>query len=225
MLRDVFYAAATDTLNAVINAVYITSEDGYIEAVATDGKRLAQTQYTFDEISKGQLELLLYREVVDVLMKVATGDVSVAMVGTEIVCTCADCVFAGRLLEGEYVEYNRITTQALQASNTIAVSKNTLLQAIKRVGTMSATSMALTTTAAGLRLHAKDTFMGEAEELVDAEITGEANIMLNWHYLLDAVEHCYTDTVEIHVADAMSPVVVKPGDATGLVHVIMPMRG
>lgn len=76
-----------------------------------------------------------------------------------------------------------------------------------------------------LKVTAYNPELGEAEETMDAEYSGEeVTIGFNSRYLLDALSPLEADRVVMELKDGLSPGVIKSLGEEGSACVIMPMR-
>jgi DNA polymerase-3 subunit beta len=83
----------------------------------------------------------------------------------------------------------------------------------------------MTLTPASLKISASSQEMGEAEEVMDVDYTGqEVGMGFNSRYLLDALAAIEKDAVAFEFKDGLSPGVVKSVEDDGYCCVIMPMR-
>ena len=66
---------------------------------------------------------------------------------------------------------------------------------------------------------------GLATEELAADYTSDAiEIGFNARYLLDILAQIEGDTVEVHLADAAAPTLLRENDKSDALYVIMPMR-
>ena len=66
---------------------------------------------------------------------------------------------------------------------------------------------------------------GTAAEEVSAEYTSpEFEVGFNYRYLLDILDQIGTDVVDLHMANAAAPTLIREGDSSPALYVLMPMR-
>ena len=63
-----------------------------------------------------------------------------------------------------------------------------------------------------------------SEEISAEYTTPEFEVGFNYRYLLDILDQIGTDVVDLHLADAGAPTLIREGDASPALYVLMPMR-
>ena len=111
----------------------------------------------------------------------------------------------------------------------VGVTPEALLEAVKRMRllTAGATSPAvrLHLSADGLDLLAVDQEKGQASESLDARYDGaELTVAFNPQYLSEGVDAVTGDEVVLEAQDALKPAVVRSGEASDYLYLLMPVR-
>jgi len=66
---------------------------------------------------------------------------------------------------------------------------------------------------------------GAATEEIEADYSAPAfDVGFNARYLIDILNQVDTQTVQMHLADAAAPTLIREGDSSAALYVIMPMR-
>jgi DNA polymerase-3 subunit beta len=66
---------------------------------------------------------------------------------------------------------------------------------------------------------------GTATEEIAASYSAEPlEIGFNARYLMDILQQIESDTVEVHLADAAAPTLLRESDGSNALYVLMPMR-
>jgi len=102
-----------------------------------------------------------------------------------------------------------------------------VLDVVRRVGVMvQRTSPIQLRFAEGeLTVFARTQDVGEAKESLPVQFSGEPlEIGFNARYLLDILGEIDGDTVEVHLADAAAPTLLRENDKSNALYVLMPMR-
>ncbi|MDZ7814808.1 MAG: DNA polymerase III subunit beta [Planctomycetota bacterium] len=117
LLDRTVYCAGRDKGRYAINGVYVKAEDGKAELVATDGRRLAVCNSTFEgipEVSGIILPLKLVQVLHTELHKMdRDSDLEFNTDGSRVVFRFGDVHLSGSLVEGEYPRYNAVIPKAL----------------------------------------------------------------------------------------------------------------
>jgi DNA polymerase-3 subunit beta len=119
---------------------------------------------------------------------------------------------------------------AAPKSRLVGVARGALRDGLRRVLLMAgdtASAVTLELSADRLRLSARTPDLGEATDEVACTYAGEAReLRVNGRYLAELVNAETVDALTLHVGeDELSPVMVVPDGASGVQHVVMPMRG
>ena len=66
---------------------------------------------------------------------------------------------------------------------------------------------------------------GTASEEIPADYASpEFEVGFNYRYLLDILDQVGSDLVEVHLADAAAPTLIRVNDTSEALYVLMPMR-
>lgn len=221
-------AASDDGLKPILCGVYFDFKQDGLVVVATDTFKISKfkTDITFDSDMQGfilpnkcaSILVSLLREIDTVNMKVGTH--SALFKG-------GDYTFRTRLTEGAYPNYDMIIPT--DNTYTINISRNTVINAIKRVVPMENIDNGL------LVLNFdKDTFIIEAEDIafkkkakekIDISYSGEPmKIGINSRNLLSLLQVIDSEDIEISFKGARMPVVLQPKtDIKQYIAIVMPM--
>jgi DNA polymerase-3 subunit beta len=195
--------------------------------VATDGHRLAVSVRGLSE-SATPVTGIVPRKAVTELMRVlgSSEDVQIAITENQFVLQMPNFVLTARLIEGQFPNYEAVMPKGQPGR--LLVSRATLQGALRRVAVIAEERnkpVRMTLTPASLKLSASSQELGEAEEAIDVDYTGQEVVMgFNSRYLLDALSAVEKDPVAFEFKDGLSPGVVKSVEDEGYCCVIMPMR-
>jgi DNA polymerase-3 subunit beta len=152
--------------------------------------------------------------------------VRVAVSPARIQFECGRSLLVSRLIDGTFPDYERVIPTGNERVATL-VSK-VFADAVDRVATIStekARAVKLAFAPGQVTISAVSAEAGRAVEEVDAEFGGEPlEIGFNARYVLDMMAQVEGESVQIEMANAAAPTVVRdPGDSSTL-YVLMPMR-
>ncbi len=230
-LRQVVRAASSDDARPLLTAVLFTTEKGSVRLVATDSYRLALRDLVGTASLAGEMDVLVPARALAELQRlpaVAGGDgkVSVATSPSEISFSLGAVRISTRLLEGTYPDYRQLIPD--QYPNRLHVGKESLLAALRRVRLLvrdNTTPVRLSMRSGGVDLSVVSQEVGDANESVDGDFSGEDIVIaFNPSYLIDGVDAVLGDEVLIETADPTRPATVRDATEDDYQYLLMPVR-
>jgi DNA polymerase-3 subunit beta len=229
MLQQTSFAISHDENRYALNGVLFSIQGQEVRLVATDGHRLAISVRTLGSAVPTPLTGIVPRKAVTELMRVlgSSEDVQIALTENQFVLQMgATFVLTARLIEGQFPNYEAVTPKGHPGR--LLVSRASLQGALRRVAVIAEERnkpVKMTVTPASLTLSASSQELGEAEETIDVDYSGQEVVMgFNSRYLLDALGAVEKDPVAFEFKDGLSPGMVKSVEDEGYCCVIMPMR-
>ena len=226
------FAVSTEETRYYLNGVYlhVTEEDGpKLRAVATDGHRLARIDTDLPEGAAEAPGVIVPRKTVGELRKLLEDDeaeISISVSETKIRFSCDGLVLTSKVIDGAFPDYSRV----IPTGNTrrMEVDAAEFAQAVDRVATVSqersrAVKLAMEQDKLTLSVNSPDAGSA-AEELVVAYADEAMEIGFNARYLLEIAGQVDRENAVFLFADANAPTLVREGDDTSAVYVVMPMR-
>ena len=227
------FAISTEETRYYLNGIYFhTVEDEgelKLRAVATDGHRLAQAQTTAPDGSAGMPGIIVPRKAVAEVQKLLEepdASVTVELSETKIRFTVNQVVMTSKLIDGTFPDYSRVIPTA--NDKILKLDPKAFMQGVDRVSTIAtektrAVKMALDRDRITLSVTSPEN--GTASEEVPGEYTSlPFEIGFNSRYLLDILGQIDSDLVEVHLADAAAPTLIRENDKAPALYVLMPMR-
>ncbi len=227
MLQQTSFAISHDENRYALNGVLFSLQGKQMRLVATDGHRLAVSVRGL-ATSAGSVTGIVPRKAVAELMRVlGTGeDVQIAITENQFVLEMSNFVMTARLIEGQFPNYEAVMPKGHPGR--LQVSRSALQAALRRVAVIAEERnkpVKLTLSPALLKLSASSQDLGDAEEGMEVDYTGEeVSIGFNSRYLQDAISPIEKDGVTFEFKDGLSPGVIKSVEDDGYCCVIMPMR-
>ena len=235
MIEKVQHAISLDETRYYLNGLYLTTDevDGkkLVRMVATDGHRLALMDREMPE--KSTLDIssgyIIPRKGINELRKALAeteGDASICFKDRNLIVSCRNLLFIIRLIDEDFPEYNQVIPEGNDRS--LVCSSAQLLGTIRRVSILS-TEMGKGIKFAckkdSLTISCSNPDLGEAKEEIPVEYGGEEmEIGFNARYFLEVLNIIKEEDVQILLADALSPGLIKVPSDPGFLAVIMPMR-
>lgn len=233
-INHTHYSMSSDEMRPNLNGILMEyiSDTREIQMVATDGHRLAMYKNKLQGDDSFTLEkrVILPRkginEVKKILSEQGSTDISVSFSPANAVFDADGVVIFMKLVVGEYPEYNKVIPQGDRRK--MRIGRDDFGHALKRVSLLSegkSKCVRMNVNNDHVLLKANSPEMGEAEEEVGAEFTGEnLNIGFNARYLLDALGVVKDSHVVFELDHEQSPGIIKSAENENYLAVIMPMR-
>jgi DNA polymerase-3 subunit beta len=139
----------------------------------------------------------------------------------------AEATLTSKLIDGTFPDYSRVIPVA--NDKLLKIDSKSLSEGVDRVAAIATTEK---TRAVKLSLaHDKVTLSvtspenGTAAEDVPADYSGtEFEVGFNYRYLLDILGQVGSPQVDVHLADAAAPTLIRESDSSRALYVLMPMR-
>lgn len=243
MLSKISYAMGTVDLRQVLNGCFVHVEDEEMLIVSCDTIKLAKC-YRREHIQTGnendtyiRYSFILPVKTVAELYKLLSDDdestIKVYLMRKHIVFEIGDIVFFSRLIEGEYIDYDRVilTNHKIFAT----VDKDVLLNALDRASliteekiTGSVPSNVKLTIEDGILKISAISKNGSSYDEIPVEQEGD-NITIAFRnkYLIDSIRSCDTDKIKISLSSPLTSVNIEPVDgdeANNEIYMLLPVR-
>jgi len=223
-LDRVVHAMSSDATRYNLNGVLFDFSEKGLSLVTTDGHRLSLTQLEKFSAPK-PTSIIVGRKAVTELRKLLAEETSApgefAFNTNSISYKRAGLIFVARLVDGSFPDYTQVIPKAETSGVTVPRS---MVEVLRRVMLLSDAAVTMELNSTGMVLSTRSAEVGEATDTVPVEYDGKPLIIaLNGHYLMDVLGAVESATVQMHVEDDMSPVLIRPADGS-LTAVLMPMR-
>ncbi|HGG06698.1 MAG TPA: DNA polymerase III subunit beta [Aliiroseovarius sp.] len=237
VLRRLFdkskFAISTEETRYYLNGVYmhVSESDGgkVLRCVATDGHRLARVDADLPDGAADMPGVIVPRKTVGELRKLLDDDdmiVAVSVSETKIRFATPDITLTSKVIDGTFPDYTRV----IPAGNTkrMEVDAAEFARAVDRVATVSsersrAVKLVLDEDRLVLSVNAPDSGAAE-EELVVAYGDTPLEIGFNAKYLLEIASQVDRENAVFLFNSSGDPALMREGNDTTAVYVVMPMR-
>ena len=135
-------------------------------------------------------------------------------------------MLTSKLIDGTFPDYSRVIPTA--NDKLLRIDPRTFQEGVDRVATIAsektrAVKMSLDRDKVTLSVTSPES--GTATEEIAADYGNDSmEIGFNARYLLDILGEIDGDTVEVHLADAAAPTLLRENDNSPALYVLMPMR-
>ena len=226
------FAISTEETRYYLNGIYVHVSDEaqpVLKAAATDGHRLARVTVPRPEGAQGMPGVIIPRKCVGELRKLldeVDGSVQVSLSDSKVRFGLGNAVLTSKLIDGTFPDYSRVIPTA--NDKLLRIDPRGFEEGVDRVSTIAsertrAVKMALERDRVTLSVTSPEN--GTAAEEVPADYGADSfEIGFNARYLLDILGEIDGDVVEVHLADAAAPTLLRENDKAPALYVLMPMR-
>ncbi len=237
VLRRLFdkskFAISTEETRYYLNGVYFHTADGetgpVLRAVATDGHRLARIDAAVPGGAEEMPGVIVPRKTVGELRKLLDDDeaqIAVSVSETKVRFATPEITLTSKVIDGTFPDYTRVIPQA--NTRKMEVDAADFAKAVDRVATVSsersrAVKMALDEDRLVLSVNAPDAGAAE-EELAVAYGDDRLEIGFNAKYLLEIASQVDRENAVFLFSSPGEPTLMREGNDTTAIYVVMPMR-
>jgi DNA polymerase-3 subunit beta len=226
------FAISTEETRYYLNGIFFHVQDEgspVLKAAATDGHRLARVTIARPDGAEGMPDIIIPRKCVGELRKLldeVDGSVDISLSATKIRFGLGTAILTSKLIDGTFPDYNRVIPTG--NDKLLRLDPKSFMEGVDRVATIAsektrAVKMALDRDKITLSVTSPEN--GTAAEDVPGDYNSPGfEIGFNARYLLDILGQIDGDTVEVHLADAAAPTLIRENDKAAALYVLMPMR-
>src|SRR5215218_4230922 len=223
------FAISSEETRYYLMGIFLHIADDQLKAAATDGHRLARITLPKPDGADGMPDVIIPRKCVTELRKLLDeleGSVEISLSPTKIRFGLGSAVLTSKLIDGTFPDYNRVIPTG--NDKLLKLDPKSFAAGVDRVATIAsektrAVKMSVDRDKVTLSVTSPES--GTATEEIAADY-GSDNIEIgfNARYLLDILHEIEGDTVEVHLADAAAPTLLRENDGSPALYVLMPMR-
>lgn len=220
MLDKVRYAVAERGQKFILESALLRMTGTTIGMVATDTTRLSVA--TSSRESGPDVMVVLLRKTLSVLPLLGLGEIEMSVGRNHLFFEAGNMLLTSRTVEEKFPAYERIIPR--DNDKVMTINRAALAAALRRVGIAATNYMTYFRFSENtLALRALSADVGESDEQVDAQYTGDAtDIAVNWRFVLDFLEAASGETVTIAFKDANTSLLFS--DGLSFINVISVMR-
>ncbi|HJQ16777.1 MAG TPA: DNA polymerase III subunit beta [Allosphingosinicella sp.] len=226
------FAISTEETRYYLNGIFLHVSDEaqpVLKAAATDGHRLARVTVARPAGAEGMPDVIIPRKCVAELRKLldeVDGTVQVSLSESKIRFGLGNAILTSKLIDGTFPDYSRVIPTA--NDKLLRIDPRSFEDGVDRVATIAsektrAVKMALDRDKVTLSVTSPEN--GTAAEEVSGDYNADGfEIGFNARYLLDILGQMEGDSIEVHLADAAAPTLLRENDKAAALYVLMPMR-
>ena len=233
MLRQIIektrFAISSEETRYYLMGIFFHVVDDQMRAAATDGHRLARVTVAKPDGADGMPDVIVPRKAVQELYRLLEeleGTVEISLSPTKIRFGLGNAILTSKLIDGTFPDYNRVIPTA--NDKLLKLDPKSFSAGVDRVSTIAsektrAVKMSVDRDKVTLSVTSPEN--GVATEEVPADYGADGlEIGFNAKYLLDILGEIDGDVVEVHLADAAAPTLLRENDKSNALYVLMPMR-
>jgi DNA polymerase III subunit beta len=223
------FAISSEETRYYLMGIFLHVIEDQLRAAATDGHRLARVTVPRPDGADGMPDVIVPRKAVAELYRLVEeleGTVEISLSPTKIRFGLGSAILTSKLIDGTFPDYNRVIPTA--NDKLLKLDPKSFSAGVDRVSTIAsektrAVKMSLDRDKVTLSVTSPEN--GVATEEVPADYGADGlEIGFNARYLLDILSEIDGDTVEVHLADAAAPTLLRENDKSNALYVLMPMR-
>ncbi|WP_137863693.1 MULTISPECIES: DNA polymerase III subunit beta [unclassified Sphingomonas] len=226
------FAISTEETRYYLNGIYLHVVDEatpVLRAAATDGHRLARVTVARPDGADSMPGVIIPRKCVGELRKLleeVDGSIGVSLSASKIRFDLGQAILTSKLIDGTFPDYTRVIPTA--NDKLLKLDPKSFMEGVDRVSTIAtektrAVKMALERDKVILSVTSPEN--GAAAEEVPGDYAAQGfEIGFNSRYLMDILNQIEGDSVEVHLADAAAPTLIRENDKSPALYVLMPMR-
>lgn len=230
-LEAIIFAAAIDTTRPALSGVMVKNEESGFLLVATDGYRLSLKHHQSSKTKQKNTDSYIvparvFRELNSMKEEGDMVEVYISAESSQIIFTQGGTVLVGRLIEGEFPNYEKIIPS--DYSTQIFFDRGEFLKAVKICSIFardSANIIKLSFKKDEIVVSSQSPQVGENTVTVEGVLKGEENeIAFNARYLQDVLSAVTEEEMVFEMTGPLNPGAFKIKEDPSYLHIIMPVR-
>ncbi len=229
LLGQVAFAMSTDITRQTLGGVLFAYDgEGHLEAVATDGHRLALRRLEVEGGGEPFREIVPRKAVSEVRRLVEEGEtpVEIRFAEKQALVRRGPLALVTRLIEGRFPEYQRAIPTT--GKSLVVVDREAFARACRRVAVLAhekTHQVELVVEPGQMVILTQNPELGEAREELEVALEGEpVHISFNAAYILDILNAMQGETVRLEMSGSGNPALFTEAEAADYLCVLMPMR-
>lgn len=225
----IFAVSQIEGTRPILTGINISVKDGILQFVAIDGYRLAIRKRKIN--IQNDIEFIIAGKALSEVVKLIdenTENIEIKVGKRLILFKISGFIFIARLLEGEFVNFEKIIPSEHSQQTTVVCDE--MIDSIERVSLLINDSFSTPIRCAFSKdelIISCSTALGRAKEKMNIELLGnEFEMGLNSRYLLEALKACEHEKITFNFNGANAGVTITPADSDNndMLYLIMPMR-
>jgi DNA polymerase-3 subunit beta len=227
LISKTIVSASADDSRPVLKGVLLEIKGEKITGVALDGFRLSTCE---KQIANYKLDtsIIIPARSLDEARKQLDGndDINIIIENKFFQVNVNNTTFAGRLIDGDYINYKQIIPTTFESS--IVIEKTAFEQSVERAGLLvrndkvNLVSLKISDKQVGITSNNE---IGKIAEKIPASLTGkDMTISFNARYLFDALKSINSEFIKMSFNTEVSPCIITGTKDSDFLFLILPVR-
>ena len=228
LMNKTQFAMAQQDVRFYLNGLLLEINPENLNVVGTDGHRLAKTNLTVDKKNINEQSCIVPRKAIQELTRSLSDskDCKVSLVDNQASFEFSSITLTTKLIDGTFPDYNRVIPS--ETSTNIILDTNVLKPALQRVSILANEKfkgVRIDINKDKITISSENPEQEQAVEEIDVEDSGASlSIGFNVSYLIDAVNACKGELVNLGVNDENTSALITDPSDPNTKYVVMPMR-
>lgn len=230
LLEKTSFAIPQQDVRQYLNGLLLEVKDGSLQALATDGHRLALNSVVQSNVNNSFAQIMIPRKGVLELLRLLENSeepVTLSLNNNYLRVQGSDFALTTKLISGKIPNYSRVIPK--KGDKQIEIDRDEFKQTLIRVGILSNEifrSVKFQLREGLLRLVANNPEHEEATEELNIDYLGDnLDTIYNISYLLDIINTINTEKIRISLKNSESGAVIEEiGGNSNCIYVLMPIR-
>jgi len=229
MLEKTIFAVSTEETRYNLNGVRLVNMKEKLEAVSSDGRRLAYIFYSGSRGKSDELAVTVPKRTVSEIINLLpeSGETKIIVSENQINFYFSDILVISRIVEGDFPDYNRVIPKTAQVK--LKLKKDEFEEATERISVMCQEKIGQINyylSKSMLKIYTLNSELGEAEETLPVEYTGDdIKVGFKPEYILEALDVISSEEIYFEFNEPLTPHVIRPADEKEkFIYVVMPLR-
>ncbi len=223
------FAMAQQDVRYYLNGILMELTENKVKLVATDGHRLALSEFEMETGVENETQIIIPRKAVLELARLLSNADSFAncsLSQNHLRVETHDLTFTTKLIDGKFPDYRRVIP--VDGDKIMEVSRETLKASMSRIAILSNEKyrgIRLSLSTGNLSIQANNPDQEEAEEELQVSYEeSDIEIGFNVTYLIDVLGVLASERVQIKLKDTNSSCIISDSEDSSSLYVVMPMR-
>ncbi|MBU0672058.1 MAG: DNA polymerase III subunit beta [Candidatus Margulisbacteria bacterium] len=239
MIRQTIFAVSSSEDKYVLTGVLLdfgksstSGDSSNFRMISTDGYRLAKRAEKIklkDDVKGKVIVPSKALQELSRIIEIAKDDseLRITFSSDQIAFRYNDVLLVSRIIQGQFPDFKQVLPK--KSSSKIITKRKAFLEAADRTSVIAAGSANIVrfeTKSGQLRLFASTPDVGTVDEVIEAEVQGEAKtqIAFNIRLITDVLKALETDNVVLEMSENLGPGMIKEDGVRDYVYIVMPIR-
>lgn len=229
MISKTIFSVSQDETRQHLAGVLFESDGQNARMISTDGHRLSKVGRQMPGGPVLPNGVIIPRKGMAEIRRALEGREAPCDIGIYqgyFVVKVEDIALSVKLGDGQFPPYDQVIPK--ENDRVILVGRDALLEALRRVSIMASDKtwgIRLALDKGYLSIEADNPDLGNAREKIEVDYKGAAlSVGFNARYFMELLAEIASPEVKLELAGELDPAVVRPGDGSDYLGVVMPMR-